>query len=252
MIFNFTVFILCMIALSISLAAQPPTVSLTSGGYTTSAGERSGTAGSNQSPTATRLTVNLSFGDVSPGNGRGKVVCVVPIRISSAGNYKIEIGLQNASGIGGPQPKDVGFGVSNVRFQRMSASRGIGEEKALEISRDFANDPTRYTIENGQPRFAKTLADIAPGTGTTLFTGAATGAEDLVGTDDGSILADLTFVIVRQYFDVSDGTNMALTLSITSAFDANVEHPVLRQRKNPAKQRERPMINKPSTKPEIP
>lgn len=200
-----------------SAKAQTGKFSLTSGGYAAAAGTKSGTPPSVQSPSGTKAVVNLQFGDVSPRSASSKVICTVPIKISSDKAYKIEIKRADLAETGGPRPKDIGFGVTNVRAAFPGSHQLSGSALAVSVAGGFASNPSAVTMSGGLPQFAATLENIPSGVGTTVLNGPATTVPSSVGQDEGSILADLVFVIVPQYFDVTDNMNLALTVTITPA-----------------------------------
>ena len=75
----------------------------------------------------------------------------------------------------------------------------------------FGTNPAIAPVVGGIPKFEATLADIME---TTVLTGVPTvSSENNFEKDDGSILIDLTFVIVAQYFTPSDSGNLSLTIT---------------------------------------
>ncbi len=192
--------------------AQSSTVSLTSGGFASVGGQRPGTPLSTQSPAGQTLSANLNFGDIATTVNDRRVRITMPIRISATTNYKIEIQRTSFSE-GGIEPKDIGFGIGNIRPQ----SSGIGltaNAANLGISGNFASNPLTAPIQNGTPIFGATLANIAE-TPTVILTGVPTVAEGDLAEDKNSILVDLTFVIVPQYFSPVDSSTMNLILTIS-------------------------------------
>lgn len=193
--------------------AQSASVSLTSGGFSSVGGERPGTPLSTQPAAGQILSANLNFGDIAAADGgERRIRITMPIRISATTNYKIEIQRTPFSG-GGIEPKDIGFGIGSIRPQ----SSGIGltaNAANLNIAGNFASNPQTAPIRNGIPMFGATLADIGE-TPVVILTGVPTVADGVLGEDKNSVLVDLTFVIVPQYFTPTDSSVLNLTLIIS-------------------------------------
>lgn len=192
-------------------------VSLTSGGFPAGSGVSVGTPPSSQSPAGTTILATLNFGDLGPRAYSGKVRIVLPVRVSSTVPYHVTVQRAAAGAPGGIKPADIGFGVGNFRPQQAAGARLIPDAvRGLLAAATFGGDPSTGRVVNGQPRFNATLEQVDEGAPTVVFNGPATVADlaDL-GTDRGSILADLTFVVVPQYFTPSSSFGMVLIISIS-------------------------------------
>src|SRR6185369_4486449 len=106
------------------------------------------------------------------------------------------------AGSSGVQATDIGFGVGNFRAQvpgsvRLTANAVSG----ITTSGSFGTDPSlAANNSDGQPQYQATLNNISTASATQIFTGPTTVLSGAIGSNNNSILADLTFVIVPQYF----------------------------------------------------
>jgi hypothetical protein len=160
------------------------------------------------------MAVSLNFGDVSPFNDRNTIVGVVPVRVSAGCSYTIGMKRSGSHTFGGLRPSDIGFGVRNIRAEIAGSGKLQAGALGVSILGQFADDPRNVKVIEGLPRYSATLEHISEGVDSAILQGPATAADSDVGSDGGSILADLIFVIVPQYFDPSEGTNMTLELTI--------------------------------------
>ena len=104
-----------------SLYAQEQTVSLSRGGSPIVSGYGAGTPVSFAAQKGLKLDAAVNFGDVSSGVSR-LIQITVPIRISAASNYKVE--LQRSPMLGNSvRPDDIGFSIQNTRAQIGNSSK---------------------------------------------------------------------------------------------------------------------------------
>lgn len=202
---------ICFILFASACFAQINTVSLTSGGFASVSGQTPGTPLSTQTGAGQILAANLNFGDIGACAGQRRVRITMPIRISASTQYKIE--LQRSGISDGIQPKDIGFGIGNIRPQ-MGGNYLTGDATNLNINGTFAVNPYIAPVINGVPKYEATLADIGENP-TIVLTGVPTVAKGDVGEDGNSVLVDLTFVVVPQYFTPTDLSNIMLTILIS-------------------------------------
>jgi hypothetical protein len=190
---------------------------LTSGGSPTVTGTATGTAASVQSATGTTLTATLNFGDVSMRNPNAMVSIVMPIRISTraAGTYRVRVQRTAIGGASGVQAANIGFGVRNFRAQITPNSLRATALSGIVTSGTFGTDPRTAPINaDGQPTFSATLNNISTFTPTQIFSGPQTTSSGNYGTNGGSILADLVFVIVPQFYTPTGSFTTTLTITI--------------------------------------
>jgi hypothetical protein len=207
---------LALISLPVASRAQSTTLSLTSGGTPTVTGTVAGTPASTQSAVGTTLTATLNFGDVSPKNTNGQVIIVMPIRLSTLANYTVKVQRTAIPATSGVQAGDIGFGVGNFRPQRGTLFLNANAISGIVVTSPFGNDPTAAANDvDGQPQFLGTLNNISTTTGTTIFTGPAITWTGVLANDLTSILADLTFVIVPQFFASTASFTTTLTITIS-------------------------------------
>jgi len=196
--------------------ADAATLSLTSGGAPPVTGTRAGTAASTDSAVGNTITATLNFGDVSLLNINSQVKIVVPIRISTTANYSVRVQATIIAGGSGVQATDIGFGVGNFRAQvpgsvRLTANAVSG----ITTSGAFGTDPSLAANDSdGQPQFLATLNNISTAGATQIFSGPATALFGLVGFNATSVLADLTFIIVPQFFTPTASFSVTLTITI--------------------------------------
>ena len=189
-------------------------VVLTSGGFPTVNGYSPATPVSTQSAPGARLESHLSFGNVAANSGVRRVRISIPVRISATTNYKLELQRTPFSGSSSIQPQDVGFGILNARPQTGNNPKLTAHAASLSINGNFGTNPAFAPLVNGVPHYAATFADLSESP-VTVLTGTPTVAEGKLGENDNSILVDLTFVIVPQYFTPGDLTGLSLTLMVT-------------------------------------
>ncbi len=209
------IFLLFLMLTAAHLAAAQETVSLTSGGSPTVSGHLPTTPVSTESPIGSELVANLNFGDVAPASdGVRKIKITIPIRISATQNYKVELQRASANGLE-ISPSDIGFGVTNVRPQ-IAGSKLLATNAAsgVTIAGKFGSNPMSAPVIQGIPQFQSTLADVGTNP-TIIFTGVPTIEKGSFDDNGNSILVDLTFVIVAQYFAAEDVANLNLAISIT-------------------------------------
>ena len=188
---------------------------LTSGGSPTVTGTATGTAASVQSATGTSLTATLNFGDVSMRNPNTRVSIVMPIRISTKADYRVFV-QRTAIGAGsGVQAVNIGFGVRNFRAQVTPNSLRATALSGIVTSGSFGTDPSTAPLNaDGQPTFSATLNNISTATPTQIFSGPQTTSTGNYGTNGGSILADLVFVIVPEFYTPTTSFTTTLTITI--------------------------------------
>ncbi len=199
-----------MIALQ-QVSAQTKSVMLTSGGFTVVEGQMPGTPPSIQSPSGSPLTgASLNFGEVAAVNGLPRrVIIKVPIRISAAKPYKLEMEVTPVTGQS-IKLSDIGFGIENIRRQpSANAKWTITATDVLITDNRLTSNPGAVKVIKGIPQFDATLAYTPP----VILTGMPTVADGELGEDGNSILIDLKFVIVEQYF-MPDSFNFNLSLKI--------------------------------------
>lgn len=208
--------ILLLLVLSIGASgvfAQKTTVSLTSGGFPSVNGQKPTTPVSNSASAGQTLLANLNFGDISATAVSRRVSIKLPIRISATTNFKIEVQRVGTTAMG-IKPSDIGFGIGNVRPQA-DGSKLLSNALSLNILQSFGTNPATAPVRGGVPSFESSLADISENP-TVILTGSPTVKnEEHFGNDDGSILVDLTFVIVAQYFTPSDSENLSLIITVS-------------------------------------
>src|ERR1043166_7593737 len=192
-------------------------VSLTSGGFPAAAGVSVGAPPSSQSSAGTTLVATLNFGDLSPRAYSSKVRVVLPVRVSASTPYRVTVQRAGPEARGGLRPADVGFGVGNFRPQQPSGARLRSDAlSGIVPAATFASDPSSAHVAGGQPRFSATLEQVSDSAPTVVFNGPATVADHAdLGTDRGSILADLSFVVVPQYFTPSSSFDVVLIINIS-------------------------------------
>ena len=195
--------------------ADAQTAVISSGGFVSVSGQIPGTPVSTENALGQPIAANLRFGDVSPnGIWSRRVVMRMPIRISADCNYKVEvqrISFDNTS----IQPSDIGFGIGNVRPQIAGSPNLTANAAEINVSGNFASNPIIAPVVNGSPHYQNTLANISESL-TPVFYGVPTAAGGKVGEDSNSILVDLTFVIVPQYYTPTENSNLNLTLVISA------------------------------------
>ena len=198
---------------AVSVEAQ--TALITSGGFVSVSGQIPGTPVSTENMNGQPIAANLRFGDVSPnGIWSRRVVMRMPIRISADCNYKVEvqrISFDNMS----IQPSDIGFGIGNARPQIAGSPNLTANAAEISILGNFAANPIIAPVVNGSPHYQNTLANISESP-TPVFYGVPTAAGGKVGEDSNSILVDLTFVIVPQYYTPTENLNLNLILVISA------------------------------------
>ncbi len=191
------------------------TVVITSGGFVSVSGQIPGTPVSTESMVGQPIAANLNFGDASPnGMWSRRVVIRMPIRISADCNYKVE--LQRASfGNTSIRPSDIGFGIGNARPQISGSPNLTANALNVNYFGEFGSNPITAPMVNGSPRYRNTLADISESP-TPVLTGVPTVAGGAAGDDSNSILADLIFVIVPQYYTPTENSNLNVTILISA------------------------------------
>ena len=209
-----TMFLL-LIALS-TIANGQNKVSLTSGGFIAVSGENPGTPLSTQSPAGRPIVAQINFGDTSPSSfGARRIIVKMPIRISAKIDYKIEFqrsSLDDSS----VNPSDIGFGITNVRRQRLDSKDGKDDATNINAGK-FLNDPASSPIINGKPNFMTTLKDIGESP-TLVLSGCPTTdskESEEFEDDESSILVDLVFVLPAQYYDPGKSFNIRLNMTIS-------------------------------------
>ncbi len=196
------------------LIAQNPIAVISSGGYVSVNGQIPGTPVSTRNATGQPIAANLHFGDVSP-NGilSRRVIIRMPIRISANCNYKValqRISLNNMT----VKPSDIGFSIGNARPQIAGSPKLTANAAVINVLGNFGFDVTTATVVNGSPRYQSTLTDISENL-TPVLTGVPTIKAGSAGEDANSILIDLIFVIVPQYYSQTDASHLKLNLIIS-------------------------------------
>ncbi|MCY7346283.1 MAG: hypothetical protein LH614_08705 [Pyrinomonadaceae bacterium] len=195
--------------------ADAQTAVISSGGFVSVSGQIPGTPVSTQNPTGQPIAANLYFGDVSPnGIWSRRVVMRMPIRISSDCNYKVELQRVSFNNIS-VQPSDIGFGIGIARAQIDGSPNLTLNATNINIAGNFGSNPITALLVNGSPQYQATLNNISESS-TLVLTGVPTIAGGNAGDDSNSILIDLIFVIVPQYYTPTDGSNLNLTLIISA------------------------------------
>lgn len=212
--FRFLQFCLLMFFVAGAVSVEAQTALISSGGFVAVSGQVPGTPVSTENMIGQPIAANLQFGDVSPnGIQSRRVVMRMPIRISADCNYKVElqrISFNSAS----IQPSDIGFGIGNARPQIGGSPNLTANAAEISIIGNFAANPIIAPVVNGLPRFQNTLAGILENP-TPVFYGVPTMAGGTAGDDSNSILVDLTFVIVPQYYTPTDSARLNVILTIT-------------------------------------
>ena len=212
--FRLTQFCLVMFFAFGAVSVEAQTALISSGGFVAVSGQVPGTPVSSENMIGQPIAANLQFGDVSPnGIQSRRVVMRMPIRISADCNYKVElrrISFDNT----GIQPSEIGFGIGNARPQIGGSPNLTVNAADINIIGNFSANPIIAPVVNGLPHFQNTLADISESL-TPVFYGVPTVAGGKAGEDTNSILVDLTFVIVPQYYTPTDSTRLNVTLVIT-------------------------------------
>lgn len=208
---------LCLVMLfavgAVSVEAQ--TALISSGGFVSVSGQVPGTPVSTANMIGQPIAADLHSGDVSPnGIQSRRVVMRMPVRISADCYYKVElqrVSFNNQS----IQPSDIGFGISNARPQIAGSPNLTVNAADINIPGNFAANPIIAPVVNGLPRYQSTLANISESL-TPVFYGVPTISGGKAGEDSNSILVDLTFVIVPQYYTPTENSNLNLTLVISA------------------------------------
>ena len=191
--------------------AQSDEIMLTSGGFTVVEGNLPGTPPSFQPQAGSSLNgANLNFGEVTAISGFSRrVVIKMPIRISAIKPYKLEIEAGQVTG-DGIQLSDIGFGIENIRTQPSSNAKWSNTAtNVLLTDNALAANPAMVKVIKGVPQFEATLANIPK----VVLTGMPTVGSGNLGEDGNSILIDLKFVIVEQYY-TPNSFNFPLMLKI--------------------------------------
>lgn len=153
----------------------------------------------------------MNFGELAAVSGLPRrVVIKMPIRISAVKPYKVEMEIAPVANES-LQLSDIGFGIENIRPQPSADSNRTDTATTVSIAGgSLLSNPATVKVFKGVPLFDATLANIP----SVILTGLPTVAAGKLGDDSNSILIDLMFVIVEQYF-TPNSFNFSLTLKIS-------------------------------------